>query len=68
MKSMLYFMHSYMNRNADNLIHSRNNYLFWSDVNSDRIWRAGLDGSNPRTLVTSGVPCVGMSTNINNTR
>ena len=37
----------------------RNNYLFWSDVNADRIWRAGLDGSNPMILVNTGVPCVG---------
>jgi len=41
------------------LIH-RNNYLFWSDINNDRIWRSGLDGSNPRVLLSSGIPCVCM--------
>jgi len=28
-----------------------NNLMFWTDISSDRIWRAQLDNSNPTILV-----------------
>ena len=38
----------------------RKNYLFWSDITTDIVWRSELNGSNPVRLITSGTSCIGM--------
>ena len=37
----------------------RNEYIFWTDVNSDRIYRAQINGSNPMIIVNTGLSCTG---------
>ena len=37
----------------------RRNYLFWMDINSDRLFRSWLNGSQVTTLISSGIQCSG---------
>ena len=37
--------------------------MFWSDTNSDRIYRAYLNGTGLTTLVSSGLSSVGKNNN-----
>jgi hypothetical protein len=42
-----------------NIVAFRNEYIFWTDVNSDRIYRAQINGSNPMIIVNTGLSCTG---------
>ena len=37
----------------------RKNFMFWSDTNSDRIYRAYLNGTGITTLISSGLAVTG---------
>lgn len=38
----------------------RNEHMFWTDVNSDRIYRAQINGSNSMIIVNTGLSCTGI--------
>ena len=38
----------------------RNDYIFWTDTNSDRIYRARTNGSSPMIIVNAGLSCAGI--------